>query len=310
MSTLKSAGAAAGGLLVLILALGGGLYLRGQSVAHPSIEVAPRLSSISPDSGLRARGRHLSHIMGCRHCHGSDLGGRVVGNDPPLRLVAPNLTDGTGGVGGRYTTADWARAIRHGLDPTGEPLIGMPAPSYHDLSDHDLRALIAHLRQIPPVDRSLPSTTIRPLGYLLMGTGRIDPVANVVPSRRHPDHVPVAASVEHGRYLYDAACRHCHGPDLQGGSHPDPNGAPVPSLEPVQDWSYAATRRAITQGVTPRGALLDDTWMPWSAFEHLTEAETRALYRFLRHRAAPRPGTASRRGASDAGRPVRRRRAP
>jgi mono/diheme cytochrome c family protein len=249
------------------------------------------VQSVTVSSALLDRGEHLSRTLGCRHCHGDRLGGTVVTDAPPFRLTAPNLTTGTDGVGSHYTTADWARAIRHGIGPDGEPLIGMPSKSFHALSDRDLRALIAFLQKMPPVDNPLPPTTVKTMGYLLIGAGQVNVTANVVRSTQHPAPVPVAATVEYGEYLYGAACRDCHRPNLRGGPHPDPAGVPVPSLQAANTWSYTAVQRAITDGISVDGDSLDDKWMPWSAFRHLTEAEVRALYRFLQRRAAEAPDT-------------------
>src|SRR5262249_30649704 len=63
-----------------------------------------------------ARGGHLVHtIAGCAKCHGEDLSGRVLGDDPAMHLVAPNLTQGRGSVVRGYGTQDWLRAIARGV---------------------------------------------------------------------------------------------------------------------------------------------------------------------------------------------------
>jgi cytochrome c5 len=282
-----------GGLLLFVLVLGLGLFLRGYTRIHQTVEITPSVTPVAVDSVLLARGQHLSHTLGCRHCHGANLAGTVFTDAPPFRLTAANLTAGTGGIGARYTTADWARAIRHGVDPSGRPLIGMPSKSFHELSDHDLRALVAFLRRAPSVDNSLPPTTVKPMGYLLAGAGQIDVTANVAPSTDHPSFVPVAATVAYGEYLYGAACNDCHRPTLQGGPHPDPAGPTVPSLQEADSWSYEAVRRAITEGTALDGSPLDDKWMPWSAFRHMTDTEVRALYRFLQQRASETASSAA-----------------
>lgn len=176
-SMLKKGATIAGSVVVIAFLVVGGLYLRGRFVARDTPAVTADLPSLSPDSATLARGNHLSHTMGCRHCHGQNLGGQVFADDPPFRLVAGNLTSGRGGVGDTYSAPEWARAIRHGIGPTGRPLLAMPSVSYHRLSDADTRALIAYLQQAPAVDRELPSTRIRPLGYILMGPDKSTPVA-------------------------------------------------------------------------------------------------------------------------------------
>ncbi|MFN8442810.1 MAG: hypothetical protein U0175_18685 [Caldilineaceae bacterium] len=40
------------------------------------------------------------------------LSGHTFADAPPFLLVASNLTQGVGGVGGSYSDTDWVRAIR------------------------------------------------------------------------------------------------------------------------------------------------------------------------------------------------------
>jgi mono/diheme cytochrome c family protein len=281
---LKKSAVIAGGVVVVACLVVGGLYLRGRFVAHDTRALSVDVQSVSRDSATLARGNHLSHTMGCRHCHGQNLGGQVFADDPPFRLVAANLTAGRGGVGEAYSRRDWARAIRHGTGPDGRPLLAMPSVSFHRLSDADTQALIAYLRHAPAVDSDLPRTTIRPLGYVLIGAGQIDPDRNVVRDETHPEHVPVGETVAYGRYLYGAACQHCHRRDLEGGTHPDPNGPAVPGLEAEDEWTYGAFARATMTGISVDGDSLRDRWMPWSAFSHLHRSEMKALYRYVESR--------------------------
>jgi len=39
---------------------------------------------VTSDSATLARGKHLSIIKGCQDCHGTDLGGKVMIDDPGL----------------------------------------------------------------------------------------------------------------------------------------------------------------------------------------------------------------------------------
>ena len=71
-------------------------------------------------------------------------------DDPALgRVIAPNLTRGRGGVGATFSDADFVRAIRHGVDPSGRPLLIMPADDYTHFSDADLGMIIAYVRSLP-----------------------------------------------------------------------------------------------------------------------------------------------------------------
>jgi len=52
------------------------------------------------------------------------------------------------------------RAIRHGVDEEGKPLLVMPAQDFYYLSDKDLGAVIAYVRSVPPVNGKQPDQTI------------------------------------------------------------------------------------------------------------------------------------------------------
>ena len=71
--------------------------------------------------------------------------------EPVGPLYAPNLTPGAGGLR-EWTDVQLVAALRHGLLPDNRAMIGMPAEDTYALNDYDLAALIAYLRQLPPVD--------------------------------------------------------------------------------------------------------------------------------------------------------------
>src|SRR5262245_47693537 len=63
--------------------------------------------SVSDEAVTVERGRHVATIRGCRDCHGDNLAGRVFIDDPMIgRIVASNLTRGSGGVGASYGDED------------------------------------------------------------------------------------------------------------------------------------------------------------------------------------------------------------
>src|SRR5690606_29903099 len=106
-------------------------------------------------------------INGCTDCHGPDLSGGVMVDEPPFRVVASNLTSGRGGIGTSYSEIDLDRVIRHGVRPDGGPVLVMPSSGYNRLSDDDAARIIAYLRSLPPVDNELPRTQVRFLGRIL-----------------------------------------------------------------------------------------------------------------------------------------------
>jgi mono/diheme cytochrome c family protein len=95
-----------------------------------------------PDSAS-GHGRYLADVSGC---HGPGLsGGQVAGPDnlPP----AANLTPA--GLG-RWTQADFVRAIREGRRPDGSAVNEfMPWRAYGAMTDAELESLSLYLRSVP-----------------------------------------------------------------------------------------------------------------------------------------------------------------
>ena len=84
-----------------------------------------------------ARGEHLvTAVAHCGYCHGPQLAGDIVVNNPRTQgvIVAPNLTAGEGGLGRSYTTEDWIRALRHGVATGGRSVLIMPSIFFSEMS--------------------------------------------------------------------------------------------------------------------------------------------------------------------------------
>ena len=89
-------------------------------------------------------------------CHGDNLAGDTLVDDFAFaRIAASNLTSGRGGIGGTYSDIDYVRAIRHGVGNDGKGLPIMPSEAFNKFSDHDLGAMIAYLKTLPPVDNEV-----------------------------------------------------------------------------------------------------------------------------------------------------------
>ncbi len=138
------------------LTVAGASHLLGQNRLNRAPSVAVSGVTVPGDADAIARGAHLARISSCAECHGANLEGMVFIDEAPIGYVpAPNLTTGTGGVGGSYADGDWARVIRHGVAADGRALVIMPADHYAHYGDEDLGALIAYLKSVPPVDNDL-----------------------------------------------------------------------------------------------------------------------------------------------------------
>jgi cytochrome c553 len=273
-------------LALLVFAAVYGLSGRRLGRVHPVPTEA--VLPMPADSASVARGRHLAtSVATCVLCHGEDFGGAVYADAGPLGIVVgSNLTRGRGGVGGVLTDADWERAIRHGVRRDGTSLIVMPSEVYVHLSDRDLAALVAYLKQVPPVDRELPPTRFRLLGRALLAAGRLPLlVAEKTPLAPHVAAVEPEATAAYGRYLADiGGCHGCHGYGLSGGRVAGPSDVPPASnLTPASlgHWTEADFVRALRAGERPGGAPIHD-FMPWRVLGRMTDDELHALWQYIR----------------------------
>lgn len=277
-------GIGVGVLAGLLVVAAGVAYALGRSRLARTYEAPSAvLTRVAASPAAVERGRHVMQMHACQECHGTDLSGKVFLDIPPVFLVAPNLTRGRGGVGSRYSDADWDRAVRHGLRPDGRSILPlMPYGLYNRLGDEDAAALIAYLRSLPPVDHEVPQTRVRLPGYAMLAfmsdstlRGGIDP------DRPRTPPPPPGPTPAYGAYLASTACVECHGERLEGGQHPAPEAPPGPELSHAGAWPFADFARTVRTGVAPGGRKLSE-WMPTRYFREMSDTELRALHAYLR----------------------------
>jgi mono/diheme cytochrome c family protein len=91
-------------------------------------------------------GHYLVNSGGCTGCHGPNLGGSSMGS-----TKTPNLTPR--GELGKWTQADFVKAIRTGIHPSGRILSAeMPWPYMKGLTDLELSAMWKYLQTVAPVE--------------------------------------------------------------------------------------------------------------------------------------------------------------
>jgi mono/diheme cytochrome c family protein len=277
-------------VLALVLFLIGTVWIvswRRIGRVHTANVVVPR--TIPTDAAAIARGQHLASAVGsCTLCHGPDLGGQMLGEPSAFgTLAGPNLTRGAGGLGRTFVDADWVRAIRHGIHRDGTSQIVMPSEAFVHMNEADLAALIAYLKQLPPVDREMPATTLGPIGRALLVAGQLTLIVDRTPAMPYPAPVAPGATLEYGRYLASfSGCIGCHGPGLSGGRvEGPPNVPPAANLTPdptgLEKWTEVDFERALRHGVRPNGTQIN-IFMPWPTFSGLTDEEVKALWLFVR----------------------------
>jgi mono/diheme cytochrome c family protein len=283
---LIAVGAVLGAFVVAVLILsvvGGKKIERRFAVPLESVTLAT-------DSADLAEGERLSAVLGCDECHGANLAGSLL-IDAPVFAVLPatNLTTGEGGVGAAYTAADFERAVRHGIDREGRPLMIMPSRDFSHLTDQDVGRVIGYVMRVPPVDNPLGPRQIGLMGKIItsFAAAGLFPAYAIDQAAPHVTSVSPTVSAEYGEYLA-RPCTGCHGLDYAGGRIPGggPDAPPAGNLTPdptagIGSWTEAEFVRAMREGTRPDGSAID-TAMPWEAFSRFTDDELGALWLFLR----------------------------
>ena len=278
--------------LILLVGLTGYVWSSVRMNRSYSIEARP--INIPGDATAVERGRRIAvGVTKCVDCHGSDMGGLIVVDDPALGLFAgPNLTPGKSGVLDGYSDAELARAIRYGVRRDGTPIKFMPAGEFTHLSDSDTADLIAFLRALPPVDRVLPESSVGPLARFLYVAGELPmltAVENLDLSMKQPENVVRAATEEYGKYLIaTGGCNGCHGMELKGGhvpgtppDHPDfPPATNIRQSGVVNGWTEADFIKTMRTGIRPNGVPIHP-FMPYKAVATLADDDLKALWKAL-----------------------------
>lgn len=276
-----------GCMLLLALLFYGFIHIviqnRINKIYHVSIENIP----VPADSISVEKGRHLVAIKGCAECHGDNFGGKIMNDDAIVgRIVGPNLTSGRGGLPADYDTKDWIAALKHGLRKDRKPLLFMPSNETAQLSEEDMKAVIAFCKQLEPVNNEVPKTDIvflaRILGYFdqlpLIPAEKIDHEQSLTKS------IDTTSPVAFGRYL-GISCQSCHRGDLKGGEPIAPGMPPVPDLTSTGvagKWTYNQFKQVLQTGRRPDGRQLDNSNMPWKITASYTTNEIEALYQYLK----------------------------
>jgi mono/diheme cytochrome c family protein len=128
-----------------------------------------------PPPGLPAagveRGRAMLGIMLCGDCHsprddrgnlvpGKELAGGTAFKGPYGLVYAANITSHPSAGIGAYSNDDLKRIFREGKNRAGRALWVMPWSVTKNMTDADLDALIAALREVPPSPNLVPAAQL------------------------------------------------------------------------------------------------------------------------------------------------------
>jgi mono/diheme cytochrome c family protein len=103
---------------------------------------------------------HYLYSVSCTICHGTDGGGGTSISWKPFgTLWTRNITAHPQAGVGAWTDAELKRAIRSGVSRDGRQLHwqGMTWDQLSNLDEEDLRAVVAYVRLLPPVNRTVPT---------------------------------------------------------------------------------------------------------------------------------------------------------
>ena len=224
-------------------------------------------ASLGFAQGDAKRGEYLAKAGGCLGCHTEDkekaasyAGGRAL-KTPFGTFYGPNITPHAEAGIGRWTEADFVRALREGRRPDGAHYFpAFPYPSFTLITDADLRDLWAYLRTLPASSRQ---SEPHDLGFLyrwrfLVGIWKwlFFTQGPFVPEPGK------SAELTRGRYLITALghCGECHTPRnflgapkksqfLAGAKDVAPNLTPTR----LKSWGDADLRNFLTSGLTAEG---------------------------------------------------------
>jgi mono/diheme cytochrome c family protein len=281
---LKWFGILVAGIGIAIIALLGYVYVASSRVIARTYTVdAPRVA-VPTDPVSIGRGKYLAEkVAVCTECHGADLGGKVVEDDAAMgRLVASNLTRGRGGLPADYADQDFVRVLTHGVKRDGHSVVFMPVVDYR-FTPEDLGAIIAYVKSVPPVDRTVPAMSVGPVAralglfvdFPLASASLIDHSQPRLLAR--PDPSDAAGT---GKYLMaSAGCHACHGAQLTGGSGPPPGGANLTPIG-IGGWSEQDFVAALRTHRRPNGSAIDET-MP-RAYGEMADDDLARIYAYLR----------------------------
>jgi mono/diheme cytochrome c family protein len=253
--------------------------------------------------GDAKRGAYLAKAAGCAGCHTDKkddavpyAGGREL-KTPFGTFFGPNITPHPDAGVGRWSEADFLRALRTGVRPDGAHYFpAFPYPSFTLINDRDARDLWAFLRSLPPnARRNRPHELRAPYAWrFLVGPWKwlyFKPGPFAADSARSP-------ALNRGAYLVEALghCGECHTPRSLlggmnrgrwlGGTASGPDGKRVPNLTPagLKKWDDRDLREFLVGGLTPDGDVPAETMgeVIRNTTSQLTPDDLAALIAYLR----------------------------
>ena len=251
------------------------------------------------------RGAYVFRAAGCAGCHTDPkrkhepLAGGPALETPFGTFYAPNISpDPEHGIG-RWSDADFLRALREGLAPDGRHYYPVfPYPSYSGMSERDALDLKAYIFSLAPVARpNRPHEVSFPFEFrFLLGAWK---ALYFAPARFAPDPGR-DAQWNRGAYLVEhlGHCGACHTPrgflgakdqDRKLAGNPKgPGGKKVPNITPdpedgIGRWRASDLTYYLKTGFRPDGDVAGGAMsgVIEDATAHLSDADRAAIAAYL-----------------------------
>jgi mono/diheme cytochrome c family protein len=250
------------------------------------------------------RGAYLARASGCVSCHtnaaakGPALAGGAPLDTPFGTFVPPNITPHTAAGIGDWTIQDFAKAVRQGISPEGDPYYPVFTYSFYaGFTDQEIADLWEAFRTVPPVADAAPAHDVGfPFsfrsGLKLWRAAYLDaPETNALMGTSSPWN--------RGRLLVEGAahCAACHtGRTLAGGLDESarfagndslPGGSKAPSILTADllegGWTVANLAYALQAGLLPKGDAFGGSMAEVVAegTSYLTDADREAIATYL-----------------------------
>ncbi|MBV6305891.1 cytochrome c [Candidimonas humi] len=292
-----------GSIVIVVVLIGAAALLGG--AFDPSYQTSD-VDHNTPDAQLLARGKYLTAAADCAACHTARGGAPYAGGDalatPFGTIHGSNITpDKRYGIG-KWTSADFYRALHDGLGRDHPLYPAMPYTSYRGITRADSDAIYAYLQSIKPVaqpDKGNDFAFPFNLRLLMRGWNLLF-LKNTLPD------VSVGASQQwtRGRYLSNALghCTECHTPrgalgqlklgSTLGGGELGRYQAPdiTPAGLAARGWTPQDLQVFLARGYAPQGSVYGDMYEAFHhSLRHLNSTDNQAMVAYLLGDKPPAP---------------------
>lgn len=302
------------GILLLIVLVGVAAIAAYVKLALPDVGPPPDIKVVSTPETIK-RGEYLANtVMVCMDCHSTRDWTRFSGPLLPNTLgKGGEIFDKRVGFPGTYYSAnitpagikDWTdgelfRAITTGVRKNGKPIFPvMPHHNYGKLDENDIKAVIAYIRTLAPIENKVPdSESDFPMNFII----------NTIPSKASlTARPPQSDTLAYGKYMATAAsCGECHTPFSSGKLEMDkfmaggrvfemPGGTLISAnltMDPetgIGNWTreaflgrFRVYRDSAAANQQVSGPTDFNTIMPWTMYANMTDEDLSAIYTYIK----------------------------